>query len=131
MTRIRIGLFSAMLLFAGTPAMHSAPQGYSQTSPVRFAGRIIYIFVQDHSFAPATITVSPGTTIHWINLGKQVHTVTSNAAFFNSGDMPPGSIYSVLFTQLGTHEYHCRHHDDHGMRGTIHVRIEPFAPPGY
>jgi plastocyanin len=128
--RLCTGLLIAMVFFASGRAESQYSSGY-QGSQARFVGRAIYVYVQDHSFFPSTITVAPGTVIHWVNMGKHVHTVTSDAAFFHSGDMAPGSIYSVLFTELGTHEYHCRHHEAHQMRGTINVRIEPFAPPAY
>jgi plastocyanin len=49
----------------------------------------------------------------------RAHTVTSNDGKWDSGDIPHGASYEVLFVTPGTYKYHCKHHK--GMEGTIVV----------
>jgi plastocyanin len=45
--------------------------------------------------------------------------VTSSTGSWDSGDLPPGTSYSVTFHGTGTYQYYCKHHK--GMQGTIVV----------
>ncbi len=40
------------------------------------------------AFSPATVTVSENSTVKWTNTDGVTHTVTSDAALFDSGTMP-------------------------------------------
>lgn len=77
------------------------------------------IRANDNTFDPAITNVEPGTIVTIANNGKHVHTVTSNDGKFDSGDIPPGGIFSVTFLAPGTYRFHCKHHK--GMEGTIVV----------
>lgn len=108
-------------------------------------------------FEPATIKVTPGTTVVWENVGTVGHTVTAyeddipdDATYFASGgfdseqaardgyssnsagDIPGGESYEHTFEVLGTYEYFCIPHEPAGMIGTIEVveSIETPAPTG-
>lgn len=79
------------------------------------------VFIQRHGFSPATINVTAGTTITWVNKESIIHTVTSDdASLFDSNDLTEGQNYISTFMFPGTYEYHCKHHSD--MQGVVIVR---------
>jgi len=88
------------------------------------------------SFDPVVIHIKPGETVDFRNTAIVVHTVTDDlnlagnvkdaaapagAAPFNSGDIPPGEIYTRTFTQPGIYRYFCTHHESDGMVARIIV----------
>lgn len=78
------------------------------------------VSMQGSQFSPASITVSKGSAVTWINNENVVHTVTSNAGSFDSGDMANGNTFSFTFSNAGTFPYHCKHHSS--MTGTVIVQ---------
>jgi plastocyanin len=105
------------------PCVSHAPPMYRQPSygPGSSARPTTTITVgaYDNSFEPKRIHVQPGTTVRWVNYGKHTHTVTSRDGRWDSGDVPPGALYSATFQNPGTYGFYCRHHK--GMEGTIVV----------
>lgn len=97
----------------------------------------------DLRFHPESITVSPGTTVEWVNDGSLTHTVTAygdripqGAPYFASGGfgsetaarddlqgglLAGGETYRHTFGVEGTHEYFCIPHEGSGMVGDIRV----------
>lgn len=61
-------------------------------------------------FNPASLTVSVGDTVIWLNTDSTSHTVTSDTGAFDSGFLTPGDRWSYTFTQAGTYAYHCTPH---------------------
>ena len=83
------------------------------------------ITISENSFGPATITVTAGTTLRWVNRGNAVHTVTSGTrgnpdGMFNSGDMTNGNTFQYTFNTVGTYQYYCAYHV--GMDGVVIVQ---------
>jgi plastocyanin len=72
------------------------------------------------SFTPASITVSPGTTVKWNNNDNMTHTVTGDDNSFDSGNISAGSSFSRMFSVAGTYTYHCTIHPS--MTGTVVVK---------
>jgi plastocyanin len=77
------------------------------------------------AFSPATLTISVGTTVIWMNTTGAPHTVTSDdGKSFDSGINTPigaqGGTFSFTFTKAGTFAYHCQFHTF--MMGTIIVK---------
>lgn len=78
-------------------------------------------------FSPSTVTVAPGDTIKWTNVGHTIHTVTSGVSLgddegvlFDSGAMNVGQTFRwVVADTTGTLPYHCVPHADLGMVGSI------------
>lgn len=91
-----------------------------------------------------TTTVPVGTTLVWNNISQFPHTVTfpvfgqplppgpptrpaaggtsyDGTTYTNSGQLLPGSSYSLTFTKRGTYTYACLFHADEGMVGTVVV----------
>jgi plastocyanin len=99
-------------------------------------------------FDPAELTIAPGDTVIWENVGSIGHSVTAyedatpaDAAYFasggfdsetaarnnysvgdaGSGDVVGGETYQHTFEGEGTYEYFCIPHEGAGMVGTIQV----------
>lgn len=82
---------------------------------------------QVYTFNPPLLTVSPGTTVTWVNSGALYHTVTMKASStgdsFNVG-LEPGQSFSYTFTATGAVVYHCIPHElpqNGNMRGGVVV----------
>ena len=78
-------------------------------------------------FAPASITVQPGTTVTWANQGG-FHTVTSSSGLFNQQLAAAGTNFSFTFSTPGTYSYFCQPHQALGMTGTVVVAAPQPAP---
>ncbi len=76
-------------------------------------------------YNPATVRIEKGTTISWMNIDKDPHTVTDGTPeskwgqVFDSGLMRQGEEYNFKFTEAGTYPYLCALHP--WMYGTIVV----------
>jgi plastocyanin len=80
------------------------------------------VTIDNFAFTPAEITVSPGTTVTWLNRDDIPHTVTdaADAKAFKSAPLDTGDSFSHLFAAPGTYHYFCSLHAH--MQGTIVVR---------
>lgn len=72
------------------------------------------------SYHPKTLTVTSGTTVRWINMAPDSHTVTSVRGLFNSGIIRHGGHYTFTFTRAGIYPYYCTLHPT-TMRGMLIV----------
>ncbi len=80
--------------------------------------------MQQRSFAPAELHVSPGTVVTWMNSSSPTHTVTADDGSSDSGDVSPGGAYTQEFDTPGTYPYFCQYHGAPGgedMAGVIVV----------
>lgn len=97
----------------------------------------------EQRFEPATIVVSVGEPVVFVNDSDEAHTVTADeealpegSSYFASGGFEDeavartsssdgfilaGQTYSVDFNRPGTYEYFCIPHESSGMRGSIVV----------
>jgi plastocyanin len=69
------------------------------------------ITIQNYSFSPAKMTVTPGEKVTVTNKDSVAHTVTANNKKFNTGDIDPGK--TVTFTapsSPGSYPYSCTIH---------------------
>lgn len=75
----------------------------------------------DAYFAPSRITVAVNATVTWTNQDRGVvHNVVSTGdTSFSSGDVNPGSTWSLTFTKPGTYSYFCSYHP--WMTGVVTV----------
>lgn len=76
------------------------------------------VWMSDSAFLPATLTVTAGTTVRWVNTSDIDHTVTSNDGLFDEF-MEPDDVFTYVFNAPGTYGYVCILHP--GMEGTIIV----------
>ncbi len=67
-------------------------------------------------YNPVTVRIEKGTTISWMNIDKDPHTVTDGTPeskwgqVFDSGLMRQGEEYNFTFTESGTYPYLCALH---------------------
>jgi plastocyanin len=80
------------------------------------------IVLSGTAFAPNSKTISAGTTITWKNTDSYVHTSTSDAGVWDTGNIPGGGSRTTTFNAPGTYPYHCTYHAAMGMTGTIVVQ---------
>ena len=70
-------------------------------------------------YEPRIVTVAAGTTVIWVNDGRNVHNVVSLTGDFGSGRMRSGDEFSFTFDAVGTFYYQCTVH--WSMAGTVVV----------
>ena len=70
-------------------------------------------------FTPKEITVTPGTTIRWINRDETPHTLIANDGSFVSKAMDTDDTYEHTFATEGDFSYFCTLHPF--MTGVVHV----------
>jgi plastocyanin/uncharacterized membrane protein YozB (DUF420 family) len=86
----------------------------------------VTIEMADFQFAPGAITIPPGTTVRFINVGQAKHSATADNDRFNTGLLDNGQTYTVAFPDAGAYAYYCLLHGapgGGGMAGT--VTVEP------
>lgn len=93
----------------------TTPSGTAPAAPV--SGNLITI--DGFAFAPATVTVSAGSTVTWTNRDEEPHTVVANDGSFHSPGMGTGATFSHTFSAAGTFDYVCSIHPM--MHGTVVV----------
>jgi plastocyanin len=93
-------------------------------------GREVTVRMEDNFFAPANITVEPGTTVTWVQSGDNPHTTTSYDGLWDSGMIEGGSggTFSFTFEEPGTYDYFCIPHEDLGMIGSVTVTGGTASP---
>jgi len=72
-----------------------------------------------YKFEPASIQVSPGTTVTWTNHDNFTHTVQIQGQA-EVHTMRPGESAQITFTTPGTFAYLCTLHTQN-MKGTVQV----------
>ena len=113
-------LFSAMAIMAALP-IESASPAPEKTADV--APRVHTVTIKGMNFAPATLEVSNGETVVWVNDDLVPHTATAivdGATVFDSGVFPPNASWRYVASKSGTIPYVCLLHPT--MKGTLIVR---------
>lgn len=78
------------------------------------------VVIENFAFAPATLTVSAGTTVTFTNKDLASHTATADdGTSFDTGLIGQNESATVTFDTPGTYAYHCTPHPT--MKGTIVV----------
>jgi plastocyanin len=74
----------------------------------------------DWAYAPKELRVAAGTTVTFVNRGKESHTVTSDdqGRPFDVG-IDSGKSAKLAFDKVGVFAYHCGIHPQ--MKGVVHV----------
>ncbi len=68
------------------------------------------VAIDNFNFTPATITVSAGTTVTWVNRDDVPHTVTASDKSFSSQSIDTDGQFSQKFDTPGTYSYFCAIH---------------------
>jgi plastocyanin len=83
------------------------------------AAATVKVDIDNFAFAPAELTVTPGTTVVWTNHDDIPHTVTSSNGAFKSHALDTDDSFSFVFEKAGSYRYFCSLHPH--MVGTIKV----------
>jgi plastocyanin len=80
------------------------------------------VIISDFAYQPRELTVSPGTTVTWINRDDVPHTATAegDSPAFDSKALDTDDKYSFTFTAPGQYPYYCKVHPH--MKGLIIVK---------
>jgi plastocyanin len=91
------------------------------TAGAALAGATVEVSISDYKFQPADLTVSPGTTVRWVNAERRAsHSVLFlGAQGFESERMFPGESWSRRFDEPGEYPYGCGPHPE--MKGVVRV----------
>lgn len=104
---------------------------YPQLSDAQYytgSGGTITVGIYDDYYSPASVSVTPGTTVIFRNYGARPHTVSSSSGI-ESGTIAPGGSFSYTFWNTGTISYYCRLHPQ--MMGSVTVTGSSYTNPGY
>lgn len=80
----------------------------------------VEIKIDNFSFVPATVTVAPGTVVHWVNRDDIPHNVVSDDKSFKSKVMDTNEDFSFTFDKAGSYSYFCSIHPK--MTGKVIVQ---------
>jgi plastocyanin len=107
------------------------------TAPAGAGQPIVTIHIRDNFFDPGALDVARGTTVRWVNDGRNTHNVTPvDGHGFGSPDLRPGRSYVHTFSTAGSYAYYCTLHGTptSGQRGALGVggatAAAPVAPVG-
>ena len=120
------GLIDGTLYYVRAYATNSIGTAYgNENSFTTLLNPTLYeVIIQSMAFIPQTITVPLNATVRWRNKDNVAHTVTSDNASWDSGNIPVGngksSTFSFPFTAVGTYHYHCTLHPE--MTGIVIVQ---------
>lgn len=108
--RTTLALLLAALVLAGCSEDTSGPSGDA-------------VAVNDNTFAPSALTVTPGTTVTWTWNGGNPHNVTWAGGTPAASATQSTGTYERTFDAAGEYVYYCSLHGTSttGMRGTITV----------
>lgn len=110
------------------PETEEAPTIEESEEDVEVMNEVI-ITIKNLKFNPDKITISPGTTVIWINNDTSAHKVVAYDRVFYGPRMGIGDKYEFTFTQEGTHRYFDAVFPKIG-RGTVVVKEEPLPLTG-
>jgi plastocyanin len=114
-----------LLLLAGcssAPSTSSSPVK-SETSSTPTASVVptqLLVHITEQGFDAASLTISAGMGVTWVNEGTTTHNVTFDLDGATSGDIAPGARASHTFTKAGDFAYHDALHP--ALKGTVTVK---------
>jgi plastocyanin len=77
------------------------------------------------TFDPSDLTITPGTTVRWVNTVNDFHTITPDGhSAWSAGSVnASGEVFEVVINNPGDLAYYCDPHRALGMTGV--VRVQP------
>jgi len=116
----------------GTEASgHSTTTPATETKAAAASGKSIEVMIENYAYSPASLEVSVGDTVTWMNMDTAPHTVTvtSGPEKFDSGNLQKGESFSYTFKKAGTYAYYCAVHPDMKAGVTVKGASEPTPIP--
>jgi plastocyanin len=77
------------------------------------------ILINSFMFMPMQLTVRAGSTVTWINLDEEAHTIVSDTGLFRSGALDTNEKFAFRFENAGIYHFTCSIHPR--MVGTVIV----------
>ena len=108
-TRAR-ALAALLALAAGALALPTGPRAQSPQAATPAAATTADVKVDNFTFSPPTLTVTPGTTVTWVNQDDIPHAVAAKDRSFRSKTLDTDDRFSFTFTTAGEFEYFCTLH---------------------
>ena len=105
MTRLAVAIAAVLLGLAAWAVAAPAPQKLA---------------IHEFKFLPPSVTVTPGTTVTWVNQDEETHMVTSATGAFASTALEHEGKFSHTFAAPGAYTYFCALHPL--MRATVTVK---------
>jgi plastocyanin len=68
------------------------------------------ILIKDFMFAPMSLNVKAGSTVNWVNMDDEPHTVVSDTGLFRSSGLDTNETFSYTFDKPGTYHITCSIH---------------------
>jgi len=99
------------VLFALTLALASGDPSTSAATAT--------VHIKNFAFVPATLTVSAGSVVRFVNDDGEAHTVTADDRSFDSSGLDGGNAWTYRFAKPGKYAYFCALHPY--MKGTVVV----------
>jgi plastocyanin len=100
----------------------AAPPLAGQTPPP--SNQVATVHIASYSFRPASVTITAGQTVLFVNDDSDAHTVTATDKSFDSGGLDSNERWRHTFSVPGTYKYICALHPY--MKGTIVVTPTPI-----
>ncbi|WP_406857117.1 cupredoxin family copper-binding protein [Alsobacter sp. KACC 23698] len=97
-----------------------APVGAAQEKVAAQAPPPVEITIDNFTFTPTEITISPGTTVRWVNHDDIPHTVVEAEKSFKSKTLDTDDSFSMTFKSTGSIVYFCSLHPH--MTGKVIVK---------
>ena len=94
-----------LFLAAALAALPAVAQAADAT-----AGAPTLVEIHNMKFTPATLTVSAGTKVTWVNEDNSPHTVTDKGKVFRSAGLDTKDSFSYTFASPGEFTYFCTIH---------------------
>jgi len=110
--------FVAALALTGTALGQQTPSPAPIGTNAPNPSTVVYI--KNYKYSPATVTITVGTSVAWVNQDATSHTVTATDASFDSGNLDQNANYTHTFTKAGTYAYYCAYHSY--MKATVIVK---------
>jgi plastocyanin len=98
---------AALSVIAASSASRAAPPDAAQ------------IVIKEFMFKPNSLTLKAGSTVTWVNMDDEPHSVVSDTGLFRSGAVDTNETFSFKFEKPGTYHFTCAIHPR--MVGTIVV----------
>jgi plastocyanin len=109
-TLIILSVTALLLISAGIAAVEPSP------SPA--AVKEVNVTIASFAFAPAEITIAPGTKVTWTNNDSMRHNTVFET--FKGPLLAKGESWSTVFDKTGTYAYYCGPHP--WMKATVIVK---------
>ena len=95
---------------SGYTSSSAAPAASIAAQAPQATGAGAQIHIKNFAYGPVTVTVGAGQKVTWVNDDAVPHTATAAGKQWDSGQIAPGSSFTVTMAKPGTYVYNCAVH---------------------